>query len=34
MDGGCGQKTCCDLIQTDNGGWLPIGILELEASMA
>jgi hypothetical protein len=32
--GGCGQKTCCDLIQTADGGWLPIGILELEGSMA
>ena len=32
--GGCGRKSSCDLIQTDDGGWLPIGILELEASLA
>jgi hypothetical protein len=30
----CGKATPCDLILTDDGGWLPIGILDLEGASA
>jgi hypothetical protein len=30
----CGRKTYCDLIQTDDGGWLPMDILDLEGAAA
>ena len=30
----CGARTWCDLIQTHDGGWLPLPLLELEAAQA
>jgi len=32
--GYCGRKTYCDLIQTADGGWLPLPLLELEGASA
>jgi hypothetical protein len=32
--GECGKKSSCDLIQTEDGGWLPAGILDFEGAEA